>query len=180
MIPPPVVKPGDEGEYWSKKWLYIKQNYDPKTAVEKMKEAFEKSGAFAEVSWGDDRYTVILTDTEGRKTPMNYRQPGRRRLRDMCKDELLALHEGYKEHYEQMLKADILLLSLGGSEMIVGGKKALDVVHILLGEGKPKEKVKQLESLKVLKRGLDTFHSLVYKFEASEQLKERVEKREKE
>ena len=162
--------------YWSRKWRYLEQHFDRKTALQKMKEAYAKSDIFTDVRSGGREGWFILTDLQGKEKGVFYHDP--KSLfgggRPLSREKLLMYYEETKQFYETMLKRDIMLLKLRGGEKYVTGKRADDMIRILLGKGSPEEKIKKLESIHVLTPGADHgFRSIVHNFKATDQLKKR-------
>ena len=148
---------------------------DVATARKKMIETYLKCDKIASASDHKKNPDLVVLKTKGggRKVidlsvPQSHGKP-------VDKKKLLASRNGKKEYYETILRANILLGRFPGAELIVSGKRAIKAVEVLLSPASNATKLRNLESMQVLKPGDTSLHKLVTEFRATAQLSERLD-----
>ena len=166
--------------YYSKKWRYLYTHNDYETAKKMMFEIYKKCTELDDVHWSASSTINVVNKKTGMVIGISLGlQNGGAALKQPNKNDLIEKMEKIKKSYEKLLQDNLTSFEIEGFSATSGGSQALEAIKILLYDINDSEKFKILDEKGLIPGCKEELPWIVTDFEASSQLKERIESLEK-
>ncbi|MFI4860037.1 MAG: hypothetical protein ACIAXF_05075 [Phycisphaerales bacterium JB063] len=131
---------------WSLKWRYLHIHLPIEEAQSRMLALMQRSGVFDRVWQQEDDPNVFLVELNGEVLFYDLTLGPRAGRPPMSREAFIAAREMKRRHYETMLSLDIILVTLGHSELYVSGDRVTNALAALLSDRPEAEKVSRLRA----------------------------------